>query len=136
MSNQLVLQNVGLVHAIAKRWSENNHEIPYEDCVQEGMIGLIKASRKYDGRGNFGIYAKYWIRQEIRLALFQKYKLIRIPQHWYDKVSSFRKAHEKLGSNASFEDVADYLGLTRLKRKNLKSVLRTMHMTQRWTQSK
>jgi RNA polymerase sigma factor (sigma-70 family) len=40
-----------------------------EDLVSDGMLGLIRAAKKYDGRARFSTYATYWIKQFIQRSM-------------------------------------------------------------------
>ncbi len=57
--------------------------IPYEDLVQEGYIGLIKAQERYDPSfgTKFSTYATWWVKQSIIEALTNKSRMIRLPSH-------------------------------------------------------
>eukprot|EP01047_Picozoa_sp_COSAG01_P001873 COSAG01_NODE_46_length_32080_cov_716.589319_22_plen_458_part_00 len=78
---RLVVHNIRLVINIALKFPTNVLDI--EDLVQEGIIGLITAARKYDpSRGNrFSTYAWYWIRQGMYRAIANNHNLIRWPVH-------------------------------------------------------
>lgn len=66
---------------LARRYANRN--IPYEDLVQEGYVGLIKAQGKYDPSfgTKFSTYATWWVKQSIIEALTNKSRLIRLPSH-------------------------------------------------------
>ena len=76
--NQLVEENMGLVHKTAKQFRDT--DMPYEDLIQEGNIGLIRAAEKFDpNRGiKFSTYAVWWIRQFMSRASIAD-KTVRIP---------------------------------------------------------
>lgn len=78
---RMILSNLRLVLSIAKkyRWSE----ISFDDLVQEGNIGLIKAVERFDWRKGFrfSTYATWWIRQQISRGIADKGRAIRIPVH-------------------------------------------------------
>mgnify|MGYP000901124837 CR=1 FL=1 len=65
--DQVVQTYSTLVKSIARRYKG----LPFEDLVQEGMMGLVLAWRKYDpNRGVlFPTYAQYHIKKQILLAL-------------------------------------------------------------------
>lgn len=66
----IIEQNKGLVYKLASRFkTDRTASIDLEDLVQEGMMGLIIAAKRYDseleGKASFNTYAVYWIRQKI-----------------------------------------------------------------------
>lgn len=78
---RMVLSNLRLAFSIAKkyRWSG----LPFDDLVQEGNIGLMKAVDRYDWRRGFrfSTYATWWIRQQITRAIADKERVVRVPVH-------------------------------------------------------
>lgn len=68
-TENLLNQHIGLVHSLAKKYQHNT--IPYEDLVQEGMIGLWEAQKKYtkDRETKFSTYAYFWIKKRILAAV-------------------------------------------------------------------
>lgn len=83
--NQLVELNFGLVRKEAYYWVNQCHE-SYEDLVQVGCIGLIKAIEKFElSQGNaFSSYAMPYIRGEIQHYLRDKSVTLKIPRHWLE----------------------------------------------------
>ncbi|MBD2444286.1 RNA polymerase sigma factor SigF [Dolichospermum sp. FACHB-1091] len=83
--NQLVELNFGLVRKEAYYWVNQCHE-SYEDLLQVGFIGLIKAIEKFKlSQGNaFSSYAIPYIRGEIQHYLRDKSVTVRIPRHWLE----------------------------------------------------
>ncbi|MGU0693427.1 sigma-70 family RNA polymerase sigma factor [Pseudomonas aeruginosa] len=78
---RMILANLRLVYSTARKymWSE----LPFDDLVQEGNIGLIKAVERYEWRKGFrfSTYAMWWIRQQISRAIDNKARTIRVPVH-------------------------------------------------------
>ncbi len=79
---QLILANLRLVVAIARRYGHGKFSL--DDLVQEGNLGLIRASEDFDPAVHacrFAGYAEIWIRAYIHRALVANDSLIRVPQH-------------------------------------------------------
>lgn len=96
--SQLVESNARLVMDIAKQYAGFG-TVEFEDLIQEGMMGLMKAIEKYDyALGyRFSTYATWWIRQAITRALANMGSTIRLPVHAHDDVIRFRRAYRLLG---------------------------------------
>jgi len=64
--NTLVLANIGLVHLIANQFRRPH--LRYEDLLQEGTMGLIRATETFEPARNvrFSTYSVYWIRAKIQ----------------------------------------------------------------------
>ena len=93
---RLVEKNLRLAVAIAKKF--RGQGLPFEDLIQEGNIGLMKAVDKFDpDMGNrFSTYATWWIRQSIQRAIGDKGREIRLPAHMNEKLRKVRKAQGEL----------------------------------------
>jgi len=78
---QLIEANLRLVVSVARRYQ--HHGVPLLDLIQEGALGLIRASERFDWRrGNkFSTYAILWIRQAIDRAVSHQALPIRVPAH-------------------------------------------------------
>jgi len=76
---QLVESNLRFVVTIAKEYCYSN--IPLEDLINEGNIGLIKAVDKFDSSKNikFISYAVWWIRQSIMQSIHENGTTVRLP---------------------------------------------------------
>ena len=77
--NRIVESNLKLVISIAKKYVKSG--ISFEDLIQEGNIGLIKAAKKFDPSlgYKFSTYSCWWIRNQIERAIYNKKNLIRVP---------------------------------------------------------
>ena len=78
---KLIESNLRLVISIAKR--HKGHNIPLEDLIQEGNLGLFKAIDRFDyKRGfRFSTYATWWIKQAISQHVLKRKRMIRLPAH-------------------------------------------------------
>jgi RNA polymerase primary sigma factor len=93
---RLVEKNLRLTVSVAKKY--RGQGLPFEDLIQEGNIGLIKAADKYDPEKGtrFSTYATWWIRQSIQRAIGDKGREIRLPAHMNEKLRKIRKAQGEL----------------------------------------
>ncbi len=106
----LVTANSRLVISVAKKYMGRG--VPFLDLIQEGNIGLIRATKKFDYRRGhkFSTYATWWIRQAVTRAIADQGRTIRVPVHMGDQINKLlRLSHQltqKLGRDPSTEELA------------------------------
>ncbi len=114
--HRLVEANMRLVINIAKHY--HNALVPFEDLVQEGAIGLMTATERYDPtRGyRFSTYATHWIKQAISRAIDNKARAIRVPAHVSETLRKIERTRAAMlredGEEPTLEQLAERVGLT------------------------
>ncbi len=101
--NKFVQHNLKLVIAIAKDY--RNMGIAFQDLIQEGNLGLIRAVEKFDYRRGhkFSTYALWWIRQALIRAIQNQSRTIRIPSHMHDTLLKYYRTYNTLSKRLGRE---------------------------------
>jgi RNA polymerase primary sigma factor len=126
--DHLITANSRLVISVAKKYMGRG--VPFLDLIQEGNIGLIRATKKFDYRRGhkFSTYATWWIRQAVTRAIADQGRTIRVPVHMGDQINKLlRYQHQltqKLGRDPSVEELAQELNIPVKKVENMIQVAR------------
>ena len=113
---ELVRANLRLVVAVASKYSGLN--ISMEDLIQEGNLGLIKATEKYNYRlgYKFSTYAIWWIRQRVLKAIDDQSRTIRVPSYIVSRMSKLAAARNRLywdlQREPTAEEVSQHTGIS------------------------
>lgn len=115
----LVEANLRLVVTVARQTVKKGHsEINFQDACQEGILGLTRATEKFDPEKGFRFssYAVWWIKKMIHKNVSDQSRQVRLPANVMRKINDIR-IHEKvlqdeLGRKAKDEEVAEKVGLT------------------------
>jgi RNA polymerase primary sigma factor len=124
----LITANSRLVISVAKKYMGRG--VPFLDLIQEGNIGLMRATKKYDYRRGFkfSTYATWWIRQAVTRANADQGRTIRVPVHMGDQINKLWRLQyqltQSLGREPTIEEMAKGLEVPPLKVENIIQVAR------------
>ncbi|KUK94596.1 MAG: RNA polymerase sigma factor [Anaerolineaceae bacterium 46_22] len=124
----LITANSRLVISIAKKYM--NRGVPFLDLIQEGNIGLMRATKKFEYRRGhkFSTYATWWIRQAISRAVADQGRTIRVPVHMGDQINKLLRVQHELTQQfdrkPKIEELAEALEVTPEKVEHMMEVAR------------
>jgi len=124
----LIRANARLVISVAKKYMGRG--VHFLDLIQEGNIGLIRATNKFEYRRGhkFSTYATWWIRQAVSRAVADQGRTIRIPVHMGDQLNRMRRVQlqllQELGREPKIEELARGMDTTPGKVENLLEISR------------
>ena len=115
LENKMIEANLRLVISVASKF--RNRGVPFNDLIQEGNIGLLRALRRFDYKlGNkFSTYAIWWIKNNIMRALSEQARVVRLPLHMIQQINAINRAEQQFiqqtGRHPEIEELAAELGM-------------------------
>jgi RNA polymerase primary sigma factor len=106
---KLAESNLRLVVYVAKK--QKGHNLPLEDLIQEGNLGLLKAIERFDWKKGFrfSTYATWWIKQAISQHILKRKKIIRLPAHAANVQKKLIKASNDFREETGYEPTPEEL---------------------------
>lgn len=115
--DQMVKANLRFVVSVAKQYQ--NQGLPLSDLINEGNLGLIRATYKFDETRGFKFisYAVWWIRQAIMQSIVEQSRIIRLPVSKigaYTKITkAFQSFEQEFQREPDVEELMEMLGMTK-----------------------
>ena len=114
----MITSNLRLVVKVAKTYIGRSSNLSFLDLIQEGNMGLMRATEKFNAEKGFrfSTYATYWIKQAISKAIIDQSRAVRLPAHIINELNKFNKAirdlSQQYGRTPSDKELAEYLNVS------------------------
>jgi RNA polymerase primary sigma factor len=113
---KMIEANLKFVVSVAKLYQ--NQGLSLGDLINEGNLGLIKASKLFDETRGFKFisYAVWWIKQSIMSAIADQSRVVRLPLNRVGDLTKLKKAYRKLEGEferkPTVEELSELLNLS------------------------
>jgi RNA polymerase primary sigma factor len=127
---RMINSNLRLVISIARKYQGSG--VALLDLIQEGVLGLIRATEKFDWRRGFkfSTYATWWIRQAVERGIANKARTIRMPVHVLQRERKIGRAERELmvelGRDPTDEEIAERAKLDLKQIQDVRSAARAV----------
>jgi len=126
--NRIIESHLWLVLDIAKKCANKDIDLPLDDLIQEGNLGLIEAAERFQPTlsTRFMQYAHWWIYQKINRAIADQARTIRVPVHMVETINQLLRTHlqlsQKYGREPTNTEISEQMGISPDKVKEIVKV--------------